>query len=71
MTPQLKALLDRLPDDQRVDFTRLADALKAVRYTGPTTIHWLNGEPQQIDLGPPVKLSIVAGLDKPRGSGGR
>jgi hypothetical protein len=64
MTPQLKALLDRLPDDQRVDFANLQAALKAIRYTGPSVVHWLNGEPKQIDLGPPVKLSIVAGLDK-------
>lgn len=65
MTPQLKALLDRLPADQQVDFDNLRAALKAIRYTGPSTIHWLNGDPKQIDLGPPVKLSIVAGLDMP------
>lgn len=68
MTPQLKALLDRLPDDQSVDFDRLRLALKAVRYTGPSVIHWFNGEPRQVDLGPPVKLSIVGGLDTGKGS---
>jgi hypothetical protein len=64
MTPQLKALLDRLPDDQRVDFDRLCAAILAIRYTGPSTIHWLNGVPKQIDLGPPIKLSIVQGEDR-------
>lgn len=68
MTPQLRALLDRLPDDQRINFDQLWAALKAVRYTGCTPVHWQNGVPKQIDLGPPVKLSIVAGVDTSEGS---
>lgn len=67
MTPQLKALLDSF-DGTQVDFDRLRAAMKAVRYTGPSLIHWFNGEPKQIDLGPPIKLSIVGALDNAKGS---
>lgn len=69
MTPQLKALLDQLPENQKVDFDYLRAALKAVRFTGCTPIHWSNGELKQIDLGPPIRLSIVEGLDRPLDNG--
>lgn len=61
--PALQKLLDRLGPTDQLDFVRLAEVIYESRFTGPTTIHWRNGVPQQIDLGPPIRLSIVQGLD--------
>lgn len=68
MSPTLQALLARLSPAEQLDFTRLQDALLAVRFTGPVTYDYLNGVPQQINLGQPVKLAICRrtnGVDKP------
>lgn len=70
MSPTLRALLDRLPPADRLDYPTLAAAIYDARYTGPLVIHWLNGRPQQVDLGlkgSPIRLSIVESLDS-RGS---
>lgn len=82
MTPapskQLVELLSRLPAGQDLEYTRLMELLYETRFTGRITLDYRNGMPQQIDLGPPIKLSIChaepgsspgGGLDKP--SGGR
>lgn len=61
LSPALQALLARLPASDRLDFAGLLCALDAERYTGPVTLHLLNGRPQQVDLGAPVRLSIVQG----------
>lgn len=61
LSPTLQALLDRLDPSQRIDFANLAEAIYAARYTGTTLIHWRNGKPQQVDLGAPIRLSIVEG----------
>lgn len=68
MTPQLQALLDSLPDSDRVEWVNLVSAVYTARYTGISIIHWKNGVPKQIDLGQPIRLSIVSGLDTPHGS---
>ena len=58
-------LVASLPPAERLTFMALAEAIYSVRFTGATTIHWRNGVPKQIDLGAPVKLAIVEGLDTP------
>ena len=57
----LQKLLDRLPTPDRLDFASLQIALDSTRYTGALTIHFMNGRPRQVDLGAPVRLSIVQG----------
>ena len=58
---RLQALVDGLPAPDRLDFFALCESMYKIRFTGPTTIHWLNGLPRQIDLGQPVKLTICQG----------
>lgn len=70
LAPHLEKLLAQLPDKDRLDFAQLIDALYAIRFTGITPIHWRNGVPQQIEIGAPIRLMIVSGLDKPNGNGG-
>ena len=67
LTPALQKLIDALPPPERLTYLSIADAIYQARYTGFTGIHWLNGVPRQIDLGAPVRLTIVEALD----SGGR
>lgn len=61
MNPALQALLAQLPPDEQLEFGALLQAIERVRFTGPLLIDFLNGKPRQINLGPPVKLSICAG----------
>lgn len=68
LRPELERLLARLSPSDRVDMDQLAAALYEVRYTGITITHWHNGRAKQIDLGAPVRLSIVDGLDRRNGS---
>ena len=65
MSPTLQRLLQQLGPGERVDFSTLAEAIYDAKYTGITMIHWLNGRPRQVDLGAPVRLSIVESLDTP------
>lgn len=74
MTSTYQALLQRLQATQDLEFHVLLEAVHSVRFTGPLTIDFLNGIPQQINLGQPVKLAIChatseGGLDKPRRPG--
>lgn len=79
MSPSLQRLLARLRPTDHLKLSTLEEAISDSRYTGTTTIHWLNGRPRQVDLGAPVRLSIVEGgavegapqprLDKPGSSG--
>ncbi len=55
----LQQLLASLPPDGPLDLFRFLEAVYATRFTGPYTVHNRNGVPHQIDLGAPVKLSIV------------
>lgn len=65
MSDTLKALLSKLDPAKGVDFQGLQCALFDSRYTGTITIHLRNGKPQQVDLGAPIRLSIIeAGLTK-------
>lgn len=64
MSPDLQKLLDAL-NGGSLDFPRFIEAVYRAGYTGPFTVHCLNGVAKQIDLGAPVRLSIVEGLDKP------
>lgn len=63
----LEALLARLPSGGAdLEFGQLLEALHQARFTGPLTVDFLNGMPRQINLGQPVRFSIVhGGLDKP------
>jgi hypothetical protein len=54
-------LLDRLPTTAELEWPSLQAAIYGARYTGPMTVHFLNGVPRQIDLGAPVRLSICHG----------
>lgn len=64
MNQRLQALLAQLPPSEQVDFSQLLSALYTVRHTGPITLHLFNGVLKQVDLGPPIRLSIVEGQDK-------
>lgn len=44
-----------------LDYATFLEAIHRARYTGPYTVHCLNGTPQRIDLGAPIQLSIVEG----------
>lgn len=65
MSPSLSKLLQSLPSMDRVDFSALDAALETQRYTGPVVIHYLNGIKRQVDLGAPVRLTIIEGVDRP------
>ena len=74
MTPlsaTLQALIDALPESDRLTFQALQEALYRVRFSGSFTVHCRNGIPKRIDLGPPIALSIVEAdpdLDSPSGN---
>ena len=71
LAPMLTALLAELPAAEQLEFQSLLAALYKVRYTGQITLHTYNGVLKQVDLGAPVRLSIVEGLDKAaRGTSG-
>lgn len=70
MSAALAKLLAALPTADRVNFETLDASLLALRYTGPVTLHYFNGVKKQVDLGAPVRLSIVEGVDTaPRSTG--
>lgn len=62
-TTDITKVLAELSDPSAISFFALADAIYRARFTGPTLIHWANGLPKQVDLGSPVRLSIVQPLD--------
>ena len=53
--------LAALPQGEPLDLDVFVDLIRVVRYMGPYTVHNRNGVPHQIDLGQPVKLSVVQG----------
>ncbi len=63
MTSQQK-LLEALGPPGSFTYVRFLEAIYETAYTGPFTVHCLNGTPQQIDLG--GHLAIVEGLDRRR-----
>lgn len=56
-------LLEVLPPSGQLHYLAFSEAMYQSRFTGSTTIHWRNGLPRQVDLGSPVRLSIVQPLD--------
>lgn len=61
MDAKLQAFLDGLPTPDSLEFLALCESMYRIRFTGPTTIHWRNGLPKQIDLGQPIRLTICSG----------
>ena len=70
MTPELQRFLATLGEDGSLHFLRFVEAIYEARYTGSYTVHNFNGVPQQIDIGAPIRLSIIEGqregLDRPK-----
>lgn len=69
ISPQLQKLLDLAGPGGIKSLRHLEVLVQKAGFTGPTTIHWLGGRAKQIDLGAPVRVSIVegtppGGLDK-------
>jgi hypothetical protein len=62
-TRDISAILRELGAPSAPTLLHLADAIYRAGYTGPMTIHWKAGEPKQVDLGAPVRLSIAQALD--------
>jgi hypothetical protein len=40
---------------EQVSFADLTGTLYTLRFTGPITLHFLNGQPQLVELGQPVR----------------
>ena len=58
---KIQELLAQLPAQGQLDFFRLLEVIDTIRFTGPVTFDFLNGKPKQINLGQPIRLSIVDG----------
>lgn len=58
---KLTELLQGLSARDQLEFQALIDAVYRVRFTGPLTIDFRNGVPQQVNVGPPVRLTICRG----------
>jgi hypothetical protein len=65
IAPALEKLLTQLPPADQLQFQSLLEAVFTTKYTGFIGLHCFNGIPKQVDLGSPIRLSIVEGLDKP------
>lgn len=63
LTDSIARILAALPSDQERHFLALTEAIYRAKYTGQIVVHFKNGEPRQVDLGAPVKLSICQPLD--------
>ena len=61
--PAVESLLTALGPPKDMSFPKLLEALHTVGYTGPIVLHCRNGVPQQVDVGAPIRLCIVEGLD--------
>lgn len=61
IAPALQRLVELLDPAEQLSFQRLLIAVYAVRFTGPVTLHCRNGVPHQVDIGAPLRLSIVEG----------
>ena len=63
LSPALQRLLAHLEMGEGINFARLQDAIYHTKFTGPVVLHCYEGVPQQVDLGSPIRLSIVEGVD--------
>ena len=52
-------LLARLPTGD-LDYMAFLNAIYHTRFTGPYTVHCLNGVPRQISFGHPIQLTICS-----------
>lgn len=68
LAPSLQRLLESLGPAEQLSFPKLLEAVYSIRYTGAVTLHLRNGEVKQVDMGAPVRLSIMEGLDNKGGS---
>lgn len=66
VNPQVQRLIDAAGAGGIKSLRHLEYLIQKTGFTGPTTIHWLGGRAKQLDLGAPVRLSIVEG-DPPGG----
>ncbi len=63
LAPVIEQLLQQLPAPDRLQVDSLFAAIAKVKFTGAITLHCRNGIPMQVDLGAPIRLSIVEGVD--------
>jgi hypothetical protein len=61
VSPQIQRLLEAAGPQGIRSLAHLAALVQKIGFTGPITIHWQGGRPKQLDLGAPVRLSIVEG----------
>jgi hypothetical protein len=61
ISPALRRLLEEAGPSGIRSLNHLADLIYRQRFSGPTTIHWYQGRPRQIDFGAPIRLSIMEG----------
>lgn len=54
MTEQERGILS-----ESQSFAELVGTLHALRFTGPITLHFLNGQPQTAELGRPVVVAFA------------
>lgn len=73
--PKIERLLQALGAPGALDYPRFLAAIYETGYTGPYTVHCRNGVAKQVDIGAPIRLSIVeadpGGLDSEKPPGAR
>lgn len=52
------------------NFAELVGTLHALHFTGPITLHFLNGQPQMAEMGRPQRVSFLEHPANRRGSAG-
>lgn len=56
--PERLTALQEALDLEACGFAELLGTLHALRFTGPITLHMLNGSPQAAELGTPVRATF-------------
>jgi hypothetical protein len=59
LSPKLEQLMHELGPSGPRSLNHLEQALMNIRFTGTITTHWAGGALRQIDLGPPIRLTIA------------
>lgn len=59
MSPKLEQLIRELGPEGPRSLGHLEQALQNIRFTGSILTHWAGGNLKQVDLGPPIRLTIV------------
>lgn len=65
LSPALQRLISCLGAGREITAGTFQEALTRSKYTGFIGLHCINGRVQQIDLGAPIRYTIVEALDKP------